>query len=238
MGVGPVHLPTALFLMVALCAPSPGLSAPPEIDVPLLQQVGDKNNCGPTAAAMTLGAYVAGPSRSEEDLVRLRDAMGQWSWDAFAVRRLRLPGTDAGASPPHVLKTMLNRFSPSGLSFDVRSGTHPWLPAQLWASINLRAQLESGRPVLALVTSSVIWNQPSALGLHWIVVRGVGEDGVVFNDPADRTRRVVSLARFWRAWTLDGVFSALFDRYTTVVPNYGVHRVHQVAARLTQPSAR
>lgn len=231
-----MHRWLGIFLVVMIVLPTHGLASPREIDVPLLQQVGDKHNCGPTAAAMTLGAYGVSNRQAPGGLEGLRNAMGQWSWDAYPIRRLRLPGTDAGASPPNVVQAMLNRFSPRGLSFHVDAQPHPWLPAELWALTRLRAQLESGRPLTSLVTSRVIWGQPSAPGLHWVVVRGLRSDGVVINDPADQTRRVIPLSTFLDAWSLDGVFAALFDRYTALVPNSGVLHRRRVATRIPQSS--
>ncbi len=203
-----------------MCVPVMAQADVPELDVPLIQQIGDKANCGPTSAAMMIGAYNDPMSRA--GLSELRDRLGSWSWDRFPVRRLSLPGYDPGASPPDVLKATLNTFA-GGVNFDTVTPEHPWVPREVWSLIALRSTLESGRPVVVLVTSSVIWDMPSAVGLHWVVVRGLEDGKVIINDPADRTRRLIPTERFWTAWALDGIFATLFDRFTGLVADRAIH---------------
>lgn len=206
-------------LVVLSTATSPATAALPELDVPLMQQIGEKTNCGPTAAAMVIGAYEG--TRSPRALKKLQDRLGQWSWEKYPIRRLSLPGYDAGASTPDVLKATMNQFAPKGLTFGTTS-KHPWVPKELWSMVALRAELEASRPVVVLVSSKLIWDMPSAVGLHWVVVRGLEDGKVVFNDPADKTRRLIDADRFWQAWALDGLFATLFDRFTGLVADRGL----------------
>lgn len=199
-----------------------------ELSVPRILQTGDKANCGPTAAAMMLGAYAGATKRPI--LERLRDKLGQWSWDRFPFRRMSLPGYDAGASTPDILEKTMNHFA-DGVSFQKSSAKHPWIPQEAWSVVRLRAHLESRRPVLALVMSSVIWDT-KAPGLHWVVVRGIDSKGdVIFNDPADRSRSTVSTARFLRAWKLQGVLGALFKSYTSLVGDGPIPAERRTAAK-------
>lgn len=190
----------------AWAGPSAGGPSPvDELAVPLVHQVGEATNCGPTAAAMVLAAF-AGETRAAA-LEKLRDQIGSWTWDEFPLRRLKAFGFDAGMSTPAMMLASLNRFS-DGVTFADIGATHPWLPREAWAVILLRARLESGRPLIALVQSSVLWGG-SGPGLHWIVVRGLEDGKVIFNDPADGQRTHVTLSRFWTAWRLNPMFRDL-----------------------------
>lgn len=176
-----------------------------ELAVPLIGQTDERSNCGPTAAAMLLAAYTG--LADADGLVQLRDRLGEWSWRRFPMRRFGLPGYEAGMSTPGMLVATLNRFG-RGLVFREASLVHPWVPAEAYALAVLKANIESGRPVIALVQSSTLWGVDAA-GLHWIVVRSVKEGRVVYNDPADERRYEIPLDQFWRAWRLDPVFRKL-----------------------------
>ena len=203
-----IHTLLSGAIILALNAGSvgPGLAAGPrlrvdiELDVPLVQQHGEVSNCGPSAMAMVLSAY----GRGEPEV--LRDRIGRWSWAAFPLRRLSLPGGDAGMTTPAMMHETLERFG-EGLTF--LSVAHRWLPPEVFAMPALEAAVAGGRPVLVLVQSSTLWNMPKAVGLHWVVVTGVEGDVVIFNDPADRTRNRIARSEFLKAWRLDPVFREL-----------------------------
>ena len=152
---------------------------------------------------MLLAAY-EGIENSDE-LLALRDAIGYWSWDQFPLRQLSLPGYDAGMTTPGMLQATLEHFS-DDVTF--ASVEHPWIPAEVWSLVALKRALVERRPVLALVQSSTLWNVRTP-GLHWIVVRGIEDGVIIYNDPADGTRSEVSLERFWRAWRLSELYRSL-----------------------------
>ncbi len=181
-------------------AEGPRLRVDVELDVPLVQQHGEVSNCGPSAMAMVLSAY----GRGEPEV--LRDRMGRWSREAFPLRRLTIPGGEAGMTTPAMMHETLERFG-EGLQFFAVD--HPWLPLEAFAMPAIESAIASGRPVLVLVQSSTIWGLPEAMGLHWIVVTGVEGESVIFNDPADKTRNRISRSRFLEAWRLDPVFRKL-----------------------------
>jgi len=176
-----------------------------EVDTPLpgIAQVGDATNCGPTAAAMLSAAYAE--DGAAPDVAFLRDLLGYWSWGAFPLRRLQMPGYDAGMTTPGMMRATLEEWVT-----DVRFAPvdHPWIPAEAWGIVTLKRQLVEGRPLLALVQSSTLWGVRTA-GLHWIVVRGIADGVVSYNDPADGTRSEVPLDRFWRAWRLSEPYRSL-----------------------------
>ncbi len=176
-----------------------------EIAVPLMRQVGDKANCGPTAAAMVLGAYQQ--LRDATQLEALRDQLGEWSWEAFPARRLSLPGYDPGLSTTAMLLAMLNHFASGEVAFD-ELPEHPWLPRTAWNLLALKATVGEGRPVVTMVQASTLWGTREP-GLHWVVVRAVGDGKVVYNDPADSTRVEVPIDKFWEAWRLLPIFREL-----------------------------
>lgn len=172
------------------------------LPVPRVAQAGEVSNCGPSAAAMLAAAYAERPAHVKA----LRDALGRWTWDHFPLRRISLPGYDAGMTTPTMLLRALRHFAPT---VRWRDGfKHPWLPRQLHALATLRAYLEEGMPVLALVQTRVLWGF-DAPGLHWIVVRGLEDGQVVFNDPGDGLVGRVPVAQFYRAWRLDPLFRRL-----------------------------
>jgi len=151
---------------------------------------------------MLAAAYAERPGRVEA----LRDALGRWTWDRFPLRRVALPGYDAGMTTPSMLLEALGHFAPS---LTWRDGfAHPWLPREIHALATLRAYLDQGRPVLALVQTRVLWGF-DAPGLHWVVVRGLADGHVVFNDPGDGLVGRVPVAQFYRAWRLDPLFRSL-----------------------------
>lgn len=187
-----------------------------ELEVPWVNQIGEVTNCGPSAAAMVIGAY-----RSVDDLGVLRgirDAVGEWSWDEFPLRRLAFPGYDAGMSTPLMMKASLNRFGGGDVRFDLLS--HPWLPEEAYAIAALHANLEQGRPLIALVQASTLWENGSP-ALHWVVIRGIKGDRIVFNDSADTGRMELPMERFLDAWRLNPFYQGLptIGPYTALVPS-------------------
>ena len=73
-----------------------------DVPMPVIRQRGDKTNCGPTTAAMALAAFQKVSSPGE--LRALRDTVGEWSWQAFPLRQMRLPGYDAGMTTRAMMK--------------------------------------------------------------------------------------------------------------------------------------
>lgn len=171
--------------------------------VPGIAQTGDVTNCGPTAAAMIVAAFEG--LGDEGRLVGLRDEIGRWSWEEFPLRRVSLPGYDAGMTTPGMLRAVLDRFA-APVAFEPFE--HPWIPAEAWSLLALARYLEESRPVLALVQASTLWNARTP-SLHWVVVRGLDGGDVIYNDPADGTRSTVPLPRFWAAWRLNELYRRL-----------------------------
>jgi hypothetical protein len=171
--------------------------------VPQIRQEGEVGNCGPTAAAMAVAAYLG--LHNVRRVKRLRDRMGRWSWREFPLRAWRLPGYGAGMTTPGMLHATLERFG-GDLTF------HPIVPAQVdhphIAEATLRRSLAGGRPVVTLVQSGTLWAS-TGLGLHWVVVVAIEGDTVHYNDPGDGKRIQVPMARFLRAWRLDALFRIL-----------------------------
>lgn len=210
---GPGSLMTALALL-ALTFPWPGRAGlvtearrlprrSLDVPVPLLAQRGDKANCGPTAVAMVVGAYRR--LRNRTALAVLRDAIGSWSWDRFPMRSWHLPGHSPGMTTPAMLASALAHFG-GAVRFD-RLG-HSFLPAEAHALPALVRALSEGRPVIALVESSVLWGTHGA-GLHWIVLRGLEGGEARYNDPGDAGVFAIPLGRLWRAWRLGAAYHLL-----------------------------
>jgi hypothetical protein len=170
------------------------------LDVGELQQRGEVANCGPTAAAMLLGH-----ARPTLDPAALRDHIGLWSWDRFPLRAVSVLGRSPGMTSPGMMRAVLDAF---GGHVRFRSLSHPFIPGEAYAMLALREALASGRPVLLMVESPVLWGTTQA-GLHWIVVRGVEGDEFLFNDPSDGTQRMVTAERLWRAWRLHPLWRRL-----------------------------
>lgn len=189
-----------------------------DVALPGLAQFGDVNNCGPTAAAMLLAGYQGTATQAE--LEALREAIGYWSWDMFPLRQLRLPGYDAGMTTPGMLRATLDHFADDVAFAPVE---HPWLPAEVWSVATLKRALVERRPLLALVQSATLWNVRTA-GLHWVVVRGIEDGVVIYNDPADGTRSEVPFDRFWRAWRLSELYRSLpmVGAFQALAPNVAV----------------
>lgn len=193
--------------------PSPPAPLSVELPVPLLLQLGDIYNCGPTAVAMMIGAYRG--LTSTRDLRRLRNSVGNWTWDRFPMRRWTLPGRDAGLSTTGMLEEALATFS-SEARFERLA--HPFVPPEAWSLLALEAAVRQGRPALLLVESPVLWGTERA-GLHWIVVRGVHEGRFVYNDPADARTWEIEPERLWRAWRLNALFRSVpgIEGFTALV---------------------
>ena len=165
------------------------------LPVPLIRQIGDKSNCGPSAAAMAVGAYdVAGSPASLRDL---RNAIGEWTWQRFPRRQRRAEGSDAGGTTRAMMQQSLNRFGEPAW-VDTR---HTWVPEELWSLITLRRSLAERRPLVVLAEASPLWGI-GAPGLHWVVVTGFERGHVLMHDPADGREAAVPLQTFWRAWRL------------------------------------
>lgn len=174
-----------------------------ELSIPIGRQIGDKTNCGPTAAAMALSAYQGVYDASA--LRVIRDVLGEWTWQAFPLRQMRMPGYDAGMTTRHMMQAALERFEPS---VGWKPAEHPWLPPEAWAVIVLKQAISERRPLVVLAEAKTLWGL-DVVGLHWVVVRGIEAGQVVFNDPADGTVSRVSLDRFWHAWRLPDVYRGL-----------------------------
>jgi len=177
-----------------------------DLAIPIARQSGDKTNCGPTTAAMTLAAF-----RGEADPKRaraLRDLVGEWTWQAFPLRQMRAPGYDAGMTTREMMRQSLDAF---GQSANVRFEAldHPWLPLEAWSIVAMKRALFERRPIVVLAEASTLWDLPRATGLHWVVVRGMSAGAVVMNDPADGAITTVPLERFWTAWHLSDLYRSL-----------------------------
>ncbi len=203
-----------------------------ELPIPIARQIGDKTNCGPTAAAMALGAY-QGVQRSTEVRV-IRDLVGEWTWQAFPARQMRLPGYDAGMTTRHMMQLALDRFEPT-LSW--KPAEHSWLPLEAWSVLVLKQALSERRPLVVLAEAKTLWGLDVA-GLHWVVVRGIDRGQVVFNDPADGTIARIALDRFWHAWRLPDVYRSLpmVSGFEALMPDRSLPVVH-VAATQVRPDA-
>lgn len=177
-----------------------------DMPIPLVRQVGDKTNCGPTTAAMTLAAFKGetDPKRARE----LRDLVGEWSWQAFPIRQMRIPGYDAGMTTREMMRQSLDAFGAADdVHFEVVG--HPWIPLEAWSILAMKRHLAEHRPLVVLAEAKTLWALPKASGLHWVVVRGVEDGQVVFNDPADGLVSKVPLERFWSAWHLSEIYRSL-----------------------------
>jgi len=199
-----------------------------ELPVPIGRQLGDKTNCGPTAAAMALGAYqgVGDPAGVRV----IRDVVGEWSWQAFPMRQMRLPGYDAGITTRHMMKASLERFEPSvGWS----AVEHPWLPLEAWSVIALKQAVAERRPMMVLAEAKQLWGMDVA-GLHWVVVRGFDAGRVVFNDPADGTVARIPFEQFWSAWRLPDLYRGLpmVAGFEALVPDRSLPPTWVAAARI------
>jgi hypothetical protein len=188
-------------------------SAVHEIDVPLLLQYGQRYNCGPTVAAMVIGAYegIADPI----ELSLLRDKLGDWSWATDAIRRLKIPGIEGGWTTPELLAESLNKFSDKTYFRTVSLNED--LPSA-WVSLLISAIVADGRPLATLIQTSKLWPRTTE-SLHWVVVRGITSTHVILNDPADGTRSLVPIQRFIEAWKLSELFRTLpfISGYAAVV---------------------
>ncbi|HJT88521.1 MAG TPA: C39 family peptidase [Bryobacteraceae bacterium] len=69
-----------------------------------------------------------------------------------------------------------------------------------WA--DLREHVSKGRPLIVLIDGG-------AKLLHYVVVAGVEEDGVMVNDPADRKLRAIGRAEFEKRWRAGGFWTLL-----------------------------
>ena len=193
-----------------------------ELAVPIARQIGDKTNCGPTAAAMALGAY-QGARRTSEVRV-IRDLVGEWTWQAFPVRQMRLPGYDAGMTTRHMMQLALDRFEPT---LTWKPAEHSWLPLEAWSVVVLKQAVSERRPLVVLAEAKTLWGLDVA-GLHWVVVRGIDRGRVVFNDPADGTIARLSLDRFWQAWRLPDVYRSLpmVSGFEALIPDRSLPTTH------------
>jgi len=204
----PMSTEPAVEVRFADAAPPASIEAPLEAlytdtALPGLSQVGDVNNCGPTAAAMLLAAYDG--AQTAQELGALREAIGYWSWETFPLRQLSLPGYDAGMTTAGMLRASFDHFANEVAFAPI---VHPWLPGEVWSLVSLKRSLVERRPLIALVHSATLWGVRTA-GLHWIVVRGIEDGTIIYNAPADGSRSEVPLDRFWRAWRLTEIYRSL-----------------------------
>jgi hypothetical protein len=168
-----------------------------------VKQLGTKTNCGPTAAAMALGAYELGAS--DESHRAMRDLVGEWTWQTFPLRQMQLSGYDPGMTTRDMMESALDRF---GGGNDWSPVEHRWLPLEAWSVIATKQALSERRPMVILAEARLLWGI-DVPGLHWVVVRGVDSGHVAFNDPGDGAIGRIPLARFWRAWRLPDVYRSL-----------------------------
>ncbi len=173
-----------------------------DVPMPVIRQRGDKTNCGPTTAAMTLAAFQKVSTPAE--LRALRDTVGEWSWQAFPLRQMRLPGYDAGMTTRAMMKESLERFGAARWE----AFEHPWIPLEAWSVIGLKQAIAERRPVVILAEAAPLWGL-EAPGLHWVVVHGFERGEVIFNDPADGAVARLPIARFWDAWRLSDAYRSL-----------------------------
>ena len=173
-----------------------------DVPMPVIRQRGDKTNCGPTTAAMALAAFQKVSSPGE--LRALRDTVGEWSWQAFPLRQMRLPGYDAGMTTRAMMKESLERFGVARWT----AFEHPWIPLEAWSVIGLKQAIAERRPVVVLAEAAPLWGL-EAPGLHWVVVHGFERGEVIFNDPADGAVTSLPIARFWDAWRLSDAYRSL-----------------------------
>jgi len=198
------------------------IEAEAQLDVPLIRQSGTRNNCGPTAAAMVLAAYRG--IEEEDDLRELRNTLGEWSFEQFAMRRLKLPGIRGGMTPESVLIGTMNHYG-DGIEFNPldphigyqRKTLSPNAQAER-ALKHLNDAIVTGKPVLALVQSGLLWPRSSE-SLHWVVVTGISEKQIVINDPADGSVNVFTVQEFLRGWRLNPFFRTLpfIHSYSAIV---------------------
>jgi hypothetical protein len=209
-----------------------------DLEVPLLRQLGTKTNCGPTSAAMALGAFGRNALATNEadglgDLYGLRDVIGEWTWQKFPLRQMRLSGYDAGMTTRDMMEDALDHF---GEGLDWTPVDHAWLPLEAWSVIALKQSLSERRPMIVLAEARLLWGL-EAPGLHWVVVRGTDRGHVVFNDPGDGTIGRIPLERFWRAWRLPDVYRSLpmvsgFEALTPSLSMPVTHKPHVPFPRL------
>jgi len=179
------------------------------MDIPTVRQSGDKTNCGPTTAAMTLAAFQSEDEPTTPRQAReLRDLVGEWSWQAFPLRQMRMPGYDPGMTTREMMRQSLDAFGASAdVGFEIVR--HPWIPLEAWSVLSLKRSVVEHRPVVVLAEAATLWNLPTATGLHWVVVSGLDDGRIVFNDPADGTVSSVPIDRFWTAWRLSSLYRSL-----------------------------
>jgi hypothetical protein len=203
-------------LLLAASPPAPGVLLPPRppatlatwsirLPVPLIRQIGDKSNCGPTAAAMVAGAYAGQTSPSA--LRDLRNAIGEWTWQRFPRRQRAREGSDAGGTTRVMMQQALDRFS--GARW--QEVDHPFIPKDLWAIVALRRHLAERRPVVILAEAAPLWGV-GASGLHWVVATGLDAGQVLFHDPADGAEAAIPFETFWRAWRLPAEWRPIAGR--------------------------
>jgi uncharacterized protein YvpB len=215
------------------------------LEVPRLRQMGTRSNCGPTAAAMVLGAY--SNTTDPKALRLLRDTMGSWSYGKFALRRIKLPGVRGGMTPKSVLIEILNHHS-SGLNFSALSPHRRLEKASTRveegkALERLKAAISDKKPVLALVQSGILWPNSSE-SLHWVVVTGISETDITINDPADGEQDTFAIKDFLNGWRLNPFFRTLpfVHSYSAIaadtsMPNPVTPEVGQKLVAQVTPSA-
>ncbi|HRE90666.1 MAG TPA: papain-like cysteine protease family protein [Myxococcota bacterium] len=180
-----------------------------DLEVPIAKQIGTKTNCGPTVAAMAVAAYALDPDAPAPETApsvrELRDLIGEWTWQAFPMRQMRLPGYDSGMTTRHMMKTSMERFRPEVGWHPVE---HAWLPLEAWSIVTLKKAVAERRPLVVLAEARTLWGLDVA-GLHWVVVTGLDQGQVRFNDPADGAAAAIPLERFWTAWRLSPIYRSL-----------------------------
>ena len=205
-----------------------------DLEVPLVKQIGNKTNCGPSTAAMAVAAYGVGaalPSSAESSgVLELRDVIGEWTWQAFPMRQMKLAGYDAGMTTRHMMKVSMERFQPEVGWAPVE---HPWLPLEAWSIVTLKKAVSERRPLVVLAEARTLWSL-DVPGLHWVVVTGIDAGHVTFNDPAEGASTSLPLDRFWSAWRLSPIYRSLpmVAGFEGLVPDRSLPVVHVPAPDL------
>lgn len=196
-----------------------------DLDVPVVKQVGNKTNCGPSTAAMAVAAF-----GSDRPVLELRDTIGEWTWQAFPMRQMRLPGYDAGMSTRHMMKVSMEHFQPEVGWAPVE---HAWLPLEAWSIVMLKKATAERRPLVVLAEARTLWGLDVA-GLHWVIVTGIDQGQVRFNDPADGAATAIPLDRFWTAWRLSPIYRSLpmVAGFESLVPDRSLPVMHVPAPDL------
>jgi hypothetical protein len=141
------------------------------------------------------------------DMGSTQTLIGDWTWEKFPSRKVAWAG-QVGLTSAKMLQAALAEFG----FLTTHAEFPPYFPAIL-AWTHLKIAIGSHKPVLALVDATILWGH-QARGLHWIVVVGILNDTVWFNDPAYGTRSQLPKQTFLEAWRLPPEYKG----YEALVP--------------------